>query len=79
MWLIKNSRSVVIFLVAVTLILLMISKRGECKYKVILKDDKAIQAKKINLYKNGFADIRKCNGKSIIVFDNEIDTIKIIK
>ena len=79
MRIIEDSRFILIFLATVTLILLMISKRGKCEYRVILKDKEVILSRRVNFYENGYVDIRNCEGKSIIIDDGEIDTIKVIK
>jgi hypothetical protein len=79
MRIIEDSRFILIFLATVTLILLMISKRGKCEYRVILKDKEVILSRRVNFYENGYVDIRKCDGNSIIIDDGEIDTVKVIK
>lgn len=79
MKIVKAPRFILMFLATVTLILLMISKRGKCEYMVILKGNKSILARSVNFYENGYVDIRNCEGNSIIINDVEIDTIKAVK
>ena len=67
-----------IFLFVSVFTLININKRNKCEYNIVLKDKKNISARNINLYKSGFVDIRDCSGKSIIVMEGAIDTIKIL-
>lgn len=76
-----NRKLLILFLFTITCILLVISKfrRGGCNYIVVLDDNTRIRSTRVNMYNSGFADIRKCNGKSITVRDYVIDTVYVIK
>jgi hypothetical protein len=67
-----------VFLFVSVFTIININKRDKCQYKIVLKDKKNINARTVNLYKSGFVDIRDCSGKSIIVMEGAIDTIKIL-
>ena len=77
----ENRKLLILFLFTITCILLVISKfrKGECNYIVVLDDNTRIRSARVNMYKSGFSDIRKCGGGSIIVRDYYIDTIYVIK
>ena len=67
-----------VFLFVSIFTIINIKKNNKCRYRIFLKDKKNISARNVNLYKSGFVDIRDCSGKSIIVMEGAIDTIKIL-
>jgi|688.fasta_scaffold747151_1 hypothetical protein len=73
-----------LFLISVIIILftstlLRAFRRESCKYLVVLNSKERIKAKRLNWYKSGFVDIRKCDGSYTTCGENYIDTIIIKK
>jgi hypothetical protein len=62
-----------------TAFLLKNFNKNSCSYLIVLDNNEKIKAKKINWYKSGFVDVRKCNGTSSTLRENTIDTIISIK
>lgn len=67
------------FLFIVILIVLREREEKKCDCLVILDSKKEIMARRVNWYKSGFADIRKCDGSSVTLDERNIDTIINIK
>lgn len=76
----NTKKFIVLFLFTITCILIVISKfrKGECNYVVVLNDNTKLRATRVNMYKSGFADVRKCSGASVTLKDYAIDTVYII-
>ncbi len=76
----STSKKIVLALFMVTCFLIVISrfKKGECNYVVVLNDNTKIRATRVNMYKSGFADVRKCSGTSVTLKDYAIDTVYIV-
>jgi len=65
----------IIILTAVPFIILS-EKEKECNIVVITEKGESIKARRINWYKSGFLDVRRCDGSSLVIPDNIIDTIR---
>lgn len=74
----KNRIFITAFLIISIFTIIKINKKAKCQYLVVFKDHKNITARTINSYNSGFVDIRDCGGKSVIISESAIDTIKIL-
>lgn len=65
----------VIILTAVPFIILN-EREKRCNILIITKKGESIRARRINWYKSGFLDVRRCDGSSLVITDNMVDTIR---
>jgi len=74
----KEKMLIVLFGLTCTLLLVTVQKRRTCRYLVVLENNTKIKATTVNMYKSGFADIRKCNGEAVTLRDYSIDTVYVV-
>jgi len=70
---------IVVFLITSSIVLILQYNKPSSIFLVVTKNGEVYRAKKVNWYKSGFIDIRKCDGGIIALPENSIDTVKKIK
>jgi hypothetical protein len=71
--------SIVFVMVLTTFTLILLTKNDGPTYVVTLEDNTTFEAKHVNWYNSGIADIRKTNGERIQIPTRSIKQVKIIE